>query len=408
MYIAIHGQFVIHRPGGSSYQPDGDTLRFEPRDPGQLGRLNRLGARPDSPASVRFEAIDALEKDQARGQDPNFAARARDEVFRQLGLGQVALDVDDFTVNSADRATAPGYLLAHSLDKYGRVIGFVFQGASPYADGALVTPTPEQIGESVNFSLASGGFVYPTFYGTLPPDLRQLFSAASRQARTERRGLWSLAVGTPEQPAHIRSLEELRSLTLFPTLHRRLDDYLKDHSDFGQLRTWIRERPDERNKTAMLLATGQVTDLAGLVSGVGSSVRLTVEPEEFVFIDGPAIEVPIDLPKPPLEVAQAGDVVIIAALVNPAGADRGAERITLLNTTGRPVDLAGWQVADNRRKQDLSGILGAGDVMQIVTSLELGNDGDHLVLSSPKGEVDRAAYTKEQVREGRTLLLARP
>jgi hypothetical protein len=37
-------------------------------------------------------------------------------------------------------------------------------------------------------------------------------------------------------------------------------------------------------------------------------------------------------------------ISIIAALVNPAGADAGRETVTLLNLTPGPVDLSGWSI----------------------------------------------------------------
>jgi len=42
----------------------------------------------------------------------------------------------------------------------------------------------------------------------------------------------------------------------------------------------------------------------------------------------------------------AGDIVILAALPDPAGVDRGHETVTLINTTSSGIDLTGWHLAD--------------------------------------------------------------
>ena len=107
----------------------------------------------------------------------------------------------------------------------------------------------------------------------------------------------------------------------------------------------------------------------------------------------------------------AGDVVIVAALPDPAGTDRGNETVTLVNTTPAAVDLAGWALADAAGgRHDLTGSLPGGSVTQVTTrgALALGNRGDTIVLVAPDGvTVDQASYTASTVRPGRTICFGR-
>jgi hypothetical protein len=79
-------------------------------------------------------------------------------------------------------------------------------------------------------------------------------------------------------------------------------------------------------------------------------------------------------------------VLIVAALPDPAGTDRGHELVTLLNTTASTLELAGWTLADAAGgRQNLTGTLPAGGVLQLTAggAVQLGNQGDSLVLIDP-------------------------
>jgi Lamin Tail Domain len=107
----------------------------------------------------------------------------------------------------------------------------------------------------------------------------------------------------------------------------------------------------------------------------------------------------------------AGEVLIVAALPDPAGTDRGHELITLLNTTAADIDLTGWELADAAGgRQQLSGPLAAGGVVQVTASgaLQLGNQGDTIILVDPnRSSVDQVSYKADRVRSGRTICFGR-
>jgi len=103
-------------------------------------------------------------------------------------------------------------------------------------------------------------------------------------------------------------------------------------------------------------------------------------------------------------------VCIIAALVNPKGADKGLEALTLLNTTPAVIDLAGWSLADkNKKKMLLQGKIKAGEALYLPLSgedIELSNKGGIITLLDKSGlKVDGVSYTKEQAsKEGWTIV----
>ena len=80
-----------------------------------------------------------------------------------------------------------------------------------------------------------------------------------------------------------------------------------------------------------------------VVRGAGQTIQLTVWPEDFIIRPDPAPGGPGPQPARP---RWPRDVLIVAALPDPAGPDRGDESVTLLNTSAAAVDLAGWALAD--------------------------------------------------------------
>lgn len=101
-------------------------------------------------------------------------------------------------------------------------------------------------------------------------------------------------------------------------------------------------------------------------------------------------------------------VRIIAALVNPPGADQGNETVTLINTSDKTISLNGWKIANkNKEKHTLSGSVGAGAtfVAKLPINVPLSNDGGIITLLNAKDlKVHGVQYTKQQTsRQGWTL-----
>jgi lamin tail-like protein len=210
--------------------------------------------------------------------------------------------------------------------------------------------------------------------------------------------------------ATVAELAGLEALVLWPKLFRRIVPYLASgFPDFDGFDAWLRADPVNRDDELFLLDRLERGNMHDVVHGIGHQIQLTVWPEDFIIS-----------PDPPAggggggtgpgKVA-AGEVLIVAALLDPVGTDRGHELVTLVNTTAAEIDLAGWELADAAGgRQQLSGPLAAGGVVQVTAEggLQLGNQGDTIVLVDPGGgSIDQVAYKADRVRSGRTICFGR-
>lgn len=102
--------------------------------------------------------------------------------------------------------------------------------------------------------------------------------------------------------------------------------------------------------------------------------------------------------------------IIISAMVNPLGSDRGHESVTILNTSADTLDLSGWTLLDEReRRQSISGTIRPSETITIPldgSSMQLSNKGGTITLLEDRGlKVDGVAYTAAQAQvEGRPIV----
>lgn len=94
-----------------------------------------------------------------------------------------------------------------------------------------------------------------------------------------------------------------------------------------------------------------------------------------------------------------GAVRIVGALVNAIKSPE-VETVTLLNTTGGAIDLAGWKLLDrDKHAMSLQGVIPAGDTLKItlVPPAALPNKGGMITILNEDGlRVDGVSYTKAQ------------
>jgi endonuclease YncB( thermonuclease family) len=416
-YTLLRGEFVIRYPDlpRQGPEPDGDTIKFRPDSPALVETLPRRSGTPaDINArgiSVRLEAIDALETHfQETHQELAGANSARDELLRLLGFTNVRF-FDDLPnkVASADQDALRGHVLANGIDANGRLIAFVYPGDHPGPDGTAVFVDVGLVDRSINAQLLTAGHAYPAFYATLPADLRTHLAKVSEAARAAQPpvGLWPRSTADPDGPATIANLDVLEGLVIWPKLFRRVVPYLASgFGDFDGFDGWLRADPVHRDDELFLIETLERGNMHDVVRGVGQQLRLTVWPEDFIIS-----------PDPPAGGGGtgpgrvAGEVLIVAALPDPVGVDRGHEVVTLLNTTASSIDLGGWGLVDAAGgRQNLSGTVAGGGVVQVTAAgaLQLGNQGDTLVLvDGSGGSIDQVTYKANQVRSGRTICFGR-
>ncbi|PRY21994.1 lamin tail domain-containing protein [Pseudosporangium ferrugineum] len=414
-YTVLTGRFVIRYPDlpRQGPEPDGDTVKFAPDTPGLVEGLARpSGTPPDLGArgiSVRLEAIDALETHFAEThQDLAGANAARDELLRLLGFTGVEF-FDDLpnNVRAADQDSVRGHVLSNGIDANGRMIGFVYLGEPAAPDGSTVFLDEAGADGSANALLLAAGLAYPAFYATLPASLRTHLATMSRKARADGAGIWTTSTADPAGAATVTGLADLRRLAIWPKLFRRIVPYLATGATgFDGFGAWLRSDPVNRDDSLFLLDRLETGNLHDVVEAAGQRIRMTAWPEDFIIDPDPAAP---GTPTTPPRLA-AGDVLIVAALPDPVGADDGHELLTLLNTTAAGIDLTGWTLRDrNGRSQSLSGTLAAGAVTQVAAAgVALGNTGGTVTLADALGSpIDQVSYRAAQVKEGRTIVLGR-
>ncbi|TMR18079.1 lamin tail domain-containing protein [Nonomuraea zeae] len=414
----LRGSFAIRYPDlpRQGPEPDGDTVKFKPDAPALIEALPRRSGRPPNITgrgiSVRLEAVDALETHfEETHQELAGANAARDELLRLLGFTNVRYFADlPNKVESADQDSVRGHVLTNGIDANGRLIAFVYPGDHPGADGTEVFLDAPLADASVNGRLLAGGLVYPAFYATLPAELRTHLAGVSQAAREKAlpAGIWPRSTADPDGTAVIADLAAAEALVMWPKLFRRIVPYLAaGFTDFDGFDAWLRADPVHRDDELFLIRQLERGNLHDVVRGAGQQLQLTMWPEEFIISPDPAG--PGSPVKPPP--VAAGDLVIVAALPDPEGSDRGTETVTLLNLTPHAIDLTSWTLSDAAGgRKALSGAVQAGATLRVVLDgrLQLGNAGDTIVLVDPQGmSIDRVTYKADQVKPGRTICFGR-
>lgn len=176
---------------------------------------------------------------------------------------------------------------------------------------------------------------------------------------------------------------------------------------FDGFDAWLRADPINRDDQLFLLDRLEPGNMHDVIKGAGQQIQLTVWPEDFIISPDPS---PAGAPLGP-RLVTVGDVLIVAALPDPVGADRGNESVTLLNITPSPIDLTGWGLVDAAGgRKNLNGTIAGGAVLQVAVdqAVQLGNQGDAIVLVDPSGaSIDQVAYKADRVRPGRTICFGR-
>lgn len=274
--------------------PDGDSVRFFPDDPQAFSKakiaakLNAAGG-----AQLRLDAIDALETHytppgapHAWRQPPQFADAAASRVLELLGFTSVTRS-DDNIVTASEPAQTAGYILTRFADTYGRPVSLVYAGtrAGPTDPDGTAYIDVAEMRESANYQLLAAGLVYPTFYSKLYVDFRDALAAAAVAARDSGTGLWPSDATLPGFT--LTSVDQLTGeLVILPKLFRRLAEYLNDAGDatvdLTGFNAFLNAHNDDQLYT---VPAGQATNLDTLLAITKDSVRLTLPPEQIVFLE---------------------------------------------------------------------------------------------------------------------------
>jgi hypothetical protein len=274
----IKGTFHV-----AGYSPDGDSVRFQADDRDNWALLDGppagLNARGHS--QLRIEAIDTLETHYSGHHQPlQLANEATHFLLDALGIKNVKFNKAGTKVISAQDGTH-GYILSRKTEKYRRPVSFVFAGDAEEDDGAPVFLHPDRLEESMNYKSALAGLAYPTYYNGLFSDLRKKMTLAVTHARKSHgKGIWPM-----DKTNNGFTVSSLASITdevvILPKLFRRIINFMGDGGSIDGFKDFLAANPDP----VMELKTGHFTNLDTFVEIKGNKVKLSVEPEDLVFIE---------------------------------------------------------------------------------------------------------------------------
>jgi endonuclease YncB( thermonuclease family) len=289
-YYALKGTFTTELTS-----PDGDTIRFRPDAPANLGallgaqRLGELpqpGPQPGASATgytipVRLEAIDAPELHYA-GAKQRRAATARTRLLHRLGLRDWSITGD--TITGKKGVAARGWVIADQIDINRRVIGLVYRdGDLPLARDAEHKLDRATLLRSANADMLASGAAYHLAYSTLDRAVREPLQALAVEARKHRRGVWSHDSTRAFALRGLGSICERGSL-VFPKLLRRCVTFCQEQSrrfvaaDFVR---WLRATPGADDLVEL---GGRRVRLSALLTGGREWVRCCVDPMGIVFV----------------------------------------------------------------------------------------------------------------------------
>jgi uncharacterized protein (DUF952 family) len=265
------------------YSPDGDSIRFQADDRNNWNLLDgppvQLNARGH--AQLRIEAIDTLETHyQGHHQPLQLANEAMHFLLDELGIKEVKFNKAGTKVVSAQDGTH-GYILSRKTEQYHRPVSFVFAGDAEEDDGAQVFLRPNRLEQSLNYKSALAGMAYPTYYTGLFSDLRKKITSAVTQARKGGgKGLWP-----KDKTTNGFTVSSLASVTdedvILPKLFRRIINFMGDGGSIDGFRDYLAANPDP----VLELKSGHFTNLDTFIEVTGNEVKLSVKPEDLVFIE---------------------------------------------------------------------------------------------------------------------------
>ena len=283
--------------------PDGDTIAFA-MDEDQRGEWiwpnEETGRFPkfnkQFQTSIRFEAIDALEMHYEIPnvypgtnvhQPLDLARAARDRMLRICGFDLTHVtETANLTLKDPDKQKKSATIAYREIDPYGRVVAFIFvedMGFKVDDSHPTVFLEPKQLSRSVNVQLLREGLVYPTFYGSLYPELREPLVKITQQARGDKLGVWLrdvMAFTSSRKPG----LSEVEDLVMLPKIFRRLSTHIASNGALSNFKGYLGEIKDIAVDTRQIRLTNLQSFIAINDEGSGRyTLRLLRNPEELIF-----------------------------------------------------------------------------------------------------------------------------
>ncbi len=207
-------------------------------------------------------------------------------MLESLGFKDIIFDSNSPNkIVSANKSYMEGYVLANSVDVYGRVIAFVYLGGSTIEDSTKVFINESMLKNSVNFKLLAEGLVYPTFYASLPIELVQYFSSETKEVRKEKRGLWAEEHINIEKSIKVNNIDDLEILIAWPKLFRRLAEFFKrKYKCIDDFLPWLHDNVKGYDDEVIFpnLEKGNLHDMIAIDNG---EIKMLYLPEDVIIID---------------------------------------------------------------------------------------------------------------------------
>lgn len=290
-YFLIKGTFDLVKS-----TPDGDTGKLIADNMANWKKIDGYEkmkmSKEKHKATLRFDAIDTLElhypspnKKQKLHQPLKFANQARDLHISNLGIKNVKWKPDVIWAKEQkiiESDITRGYILANAIDHplYGRVVSFLFPGETSAEDGTKIALTPEKVKESINYKLVQAGLAHPTYYKTLPTNLRNVFSKAVQKTRKDKRGLWD-----EDKTNKGLIFKDLQGLydndIILPKFFRRFVEHMWTGGTLDTFKEFLKNRKDKDIITTTKSKKEKL--LSDIIEIDGDNVKLTEKPENIIF-----------------------------------------------------------------------------------------------------------------------------
>lgn len=283
-YRIIKGEFrllyKVKRKVGSS--PDGDSIWFKPYDNAHFDNLGGRGVSFNKGgfAQLRFEGIDCLELHyKGCNQDICLARLARNFTLGEVGFDNVEyVNADEMTVKSSNPDYVSGYIYTRGIDPFGRPVSFVMVGDIDKASGTDDWVDSQKIDNSINVKLIKAGLAYPSFYTSLPTDLRSHINSVC----PNNIGIWGKDMTL--NGIKVCCIDDLETSVIFPKLYRRLLDFWKTNpASLSGFDKWLRQK-ESRDDNLWIISKAELGNMHDVVCVCGNVIKMKFDPSDLVIV----------------------------------------------------------------------------------------------------------------------------
>jgi endonuclease YncB( thermonuclease family) len=243
-FLLLKGHVFIRK----LQKPDGDTLAFAAASPFSSSIFERGDIPVNTDASafinLRFQSIDAPEKEQPRGMD------SRDHLLGLVGIDPAPIGLgSDFTANALS-PLVPAWVATHGFDNFDRLLSYVFTENHGFTHGDEV-PADDLLPvlkQTLNYKQVAKGAAYPAFYSNTDENHAAVFQAGAVAARERgaTAGGWSVWADDATTTGFIPTPDELGKdgALVYPKFFRRVMKWDNPRPNGRAFINWLKRQSD--------------------------------------------------------------------------------------------------------------------------------------------------------------------